>query len=111
MRGGAGGGAHGKWLYISYTYNYGSELAPETETQFREDITNFLNLLQEEGVVWREHMDDEQFGHDFWLTRNGHGAGFWDRGLGELGQVLTKWAKTFGDCDLYVGDDNLVHIF
>src|SRR5690606_5349913 len=22
---------------------------------------------------------DERFGHDFWLTRNGHGAGFWDR--------------------------------
>lgn len=21
----------------------------------------------------------EQAGHDFWLTRNGHGAGFWDR--------------------------------
>jgi hypothetical protein len=24
---------------------------------------------------------DEQAGHDFWLTRNGHGAGFWD-GMG-----------------------------
>lgn len=21
----------------------------------------------------------EQAGHDFWLTRNGHGTGFWDR--------------------------------
>jgi len=21
----------------------------------------------------------EQLGHDLWLTRNGHGAGFWDR--------------------------------
>src|ERR1700728_2526765 len=23
---------------------------------------------------------DAQNGHDFWLTRNGHGTGFWDRG-------------------------------
>lgn len=23
--------------------------------------------------------DDERAGHDFWLTRAGHGAGFWDR--------------------------------
>ena len=43
-----------------------------------------------------------QAGHDFWLTRNGHGAGFWDRGLGALGDKLTDAAKTFGSCDLYV---------
>jgi hypothetical protein len=34
------------------------------------------------------------FGHDFWLTRQGHGVGFWDRKeLGkELGQALTDAA-------------------
>lgn len=26
-----------------------------------------------------EHIEPERFGHDFWLTRAGHGAGFWDR--------------------------------
>lgn len=26
-----------------------------------------------------DYTGDERFGHDFWLTRNGHGAGFWDR--------------------------------
>src|ERR1700674_4314854 len=25
-----------------------------------------------------ESSIDEMAGHDFWLTRNGHGAGFWD---------------------------------
>lgn len=48
-------------------------------------------------------------GHDFWLTRNGHGAGFWDRGLGELGDRLTKASKTFGGVDLYLGDDEQVY--
>ena len=37
------------------------------------------------------------FGHDFYLTREGHGTGFWDRGLGELGEYLTKIAKTYGE--------------
>jgi hypothetical protein len=48
-------------------------------------------------------------GHDFWLTRNGHGAGFWDRGLGELGERLTRASKAYGSCDLYVGDDGKVY--
>lgn len=51
----------------------------------------------------------ERFGHDFWLTRNGHGAGFWDRGLGELGDRLTAAAKAYGTVDLYVGDDGRAH--
>lgn len=36
-------------------------------------------------------------GHDFALTRNGHGAGFWDRGYGPVGDALTDAAKAFGD--------------
>jgi hypothetical protein len=51
-----------------------------------------------------------QAGVDFWLTRNGHGAGFWDRGLGEVGNQLTRDAKSFGSCDLYRGDDNLIYV-
>lgn len=37
------------------------------------------------------------FGHDFYLTREGHGAGFWDRGLGDLGDYLTGIAKSYGE--------------
>jgi hypothetical protein len=52
--------------------------------------------------VWRDVWDDAQAGHDFWLTRNGHGAGFWDRGHGELGKRLSEACKPYGSCDLYV---------
>lgn len=38
-------------------------------------------------------------GHDLWLTRSGHGTGFWDRGLGELGDRLTEAAKSYGSPD------------
>ena len=41
-------------------------------------------------------------GHDFWLTRNRHGAGFWDRGLDALGERLGAAAKARGTVDLYV---------
>jgi hypothetical protein len=55
-------------------------------------------------------MDPTQAGHDFWLTRNRHGAGFWDRGLGERGKRLTDAAHAHGSCDLYVGDDGKVWV-
>ena len=48
-------------------------------------------------------------GHDFWLTRNGHGAGFWDRGLGKRGNRLSGSAKACGTQDVYLGDDKLIY--
>jgi len=56
-----------------------------------------------------EGLDPEQCGHDFWLTRNGHGAGFWDRGLEELGDKLSEACRPYGECYLYVGDDGEVY--
>ena len=44
-------------------------------------------------------MSPEQAGHDFWLTREGHGAGFWDRGLGRIGEHLTEAAHAYGSFD------------
>ena len=53
---------------------------------------------------------DEQAGHDFWLTRNSHGAGFWDGDWGEeYGNRLTEAAKAFGECSLYLGDGGLIY--
>lgn len=53
--------------------------------------------------------DDERHGADFWLTRNGHGAGFWDRGYGRIGDELTRAAKAHGGADWYLGDDGNVY--
>lgn len=41
-------------------------------------------------------------GHDFWLTQNGHGAGFWDGDWPVYGDRLTKLSKTAGELSLYV---------
>lgn len=54
----------------------------------------------------------ERAGHDFWLTRNGHGAGYWDRD--ELPQrtrdALTAWAHGMGEVSAYLGDDGKVYL-
>jgi hypothetical protein len=62
-------------------------------------------------VDWGYSHEDklEQFGHDFWLTRNRHGAGFWDRGLGSLGDALSELAHVAGQqsaCEV----DGLVYL-
>jgi hypothetical protein len=53
--------------------------------------------------------DLEHAGHDFWLTRNGHGTGFWDRGMGELGGRLADAAGLYGEVYVYKGTDGLVY--
>lgn len=40
-------------------------------------------------------------GHDFWLTRNHHGVGFWDRGMGRVGDALTQACNGYREIDLY----------
>jgi hypothetical protein len=34
--------------------------------------------LRNAGYLTESGLDPSQAGHDFWLTRNRHGAGFWD---------------------------------
>src|SRR5687768_2848375 len=34
-------------------------------------------------------LSPDYCGHNLWLTIMGHGAGFWDRGLGDIGDKLT----------------------
>lgn len=91
---------------LDANYDLG-DISPELAASMMSDCENFVATnnadLQESG------QSSEQIGHDFWLTRNHHGAGFWDRGLGEVGEHLTKAAQVFPEVDLYVGDDGKVY--
>ena len=87
----------------------GMLLASETLDAFLADCGAFLGEIDELGLPWRDEIEWEALGHDLWLTRNGHGAGFWDRDLGELGDALTEAAKRQGSRDLYIGDDGLIY--
>lgn len=50
-------------------------------------------------------------GHDMWLNRNGHGCGFWDRGLGDVGEALSEACHKIGERWIEVGDDGKLHGF
>ena len=85
--------------------NYGpSDLAPETRRQMFLDAASFYkaNLM--------DFDDPGRAGHDFWLTRNQHGAGFWDGDYPEPQATrLTKAAQAYGEFDLYIGDDDRIY--
>lgn len=88
------------------------DLSDDSRAEMRSDCENFLGDLKDSDATasWSEHWSPEQLGHDFWLTRNGHGAGFWDRGRGTLGDDLTAVCKPYGTQDLYVGDDGKLYV-
>jgi hypothetical protein len=48
-------------------------------------------------------------GIDYFYTRNHHGVGFWDRGLGEKGQLLSDAAHKAGEHEIYLGDDKKIY--
>jgi hypothetical protein len=88
--------------------NYGPEDFAESVAEDMQ--AELLAFVREAG----ELLDDvapEMAGHDFWLTRNRHGAGFWDRGYPkDIGDRLTDIAHGYGESYLYVGDDSLVYV-
>ena len=83
-----------------------ADLAPEALASIKEDCRDF----QEANAADLEEIDDHQAGVDFWLTRNRHGAGFWDRGHGPKGDRLTAAAHAYGESDAYLGDDGLIYV-
>lgn len=85
------------------------DFAPETITRMESDCLLFYTL----GNL--EDMTNEQLkkaGHHFLLTRNRHGAGFWDGDWPEpQATTLTELAHTFLESDLYLGEnDNLIYL-
>ena len=53
--------------------------------------------------------DTAMAGHDFWLTRNGHGAGFWSRDLrSDVAERLSRISEAMGNCDLYLTDEKTI---
>jgi hypothetical protein len=71
------------------------------------DLAEYYRLRSEQ-LRPGEASAEEHAGHDFWLTRNGHGTGFWDREVGPVGERLTEACKQFGEEWVYLGDDGTI---
>lgn len=98
-------------------------LAPDAAVLALADCARFMHTVGADALIAYERAggDLAQLGHDFWLTRNRQGAGFWDRenletegvyaGKGQtLGEYLTECAQSFGERALISGDDGLLHL-
>lgn len=85
----------------------GHDLSDISEDAVKSAIYDCDSFREPAGDMLTE-WSDEQAGHDFWLTRNGHGAGFWARGW-KFGDELSELARSFGEVCLYVGDDGRIH--
>ena len=87
-----------------------SDIADETLATMRADCEKFqadnADLLARyyDELPRTEWSPQAQAGHDFWLSRNGHGAGFFDREA----DALQAKAEAWGGFDLYVGDDGKI---
>ncbi len=89
--------------------NYGpDDIDSSALAEMRKDCEDFISFNLED--LNATGGSAAQHGHDFWLTRNRHGAGFWDRGYGAVGDRLSKAAKVYGGCDVYVGDDGRLYV-
>jgi hypothetical protein len=104
------------WSSVNHDDALGESLEGyELATVTHNDMLNTCRLWTDANIELldaaceRDGYTIERAGHDFWLTQNHHGAGFWDRGLGDIGARLTDAAHLEGSVDLYVGDDGEVY--
>lgn len=110
------------WSSNDESDDYGGNPLDDNFTIDDIDATTLANLVAECARFQLEHAADieavyngchnprswveAQFGHDFWLTRNGHGCGFWDGDYPEeMGERLTAASKAYGEVYLYVVGD------
>ena len=98
-----------------------AEPSPELLARIRTDWISFkeklqhLNFEPNEAIAMILHPENEgdpwhQVAHDFVMTRNHTGVGFWDGDwLQPWGKTLTDLCLQAGELELYIGDDNLIY--
>jgi hypothetical protein len=89
----------------------------ESLERAKEDCDDFFDQAYDKGLIDRAHRfaDDSRIAHDFWLTRRGHGAGFWDGDYkddtDDVGTPLSELAGTFSECcGVFIGEDGRLDI-
>lgn len=78
--------------------NEDMDFTREFKTQAYSACYHFEDAANKLGIDVRQYSP-EQLGHDLWLTRNGHGAGFWDRDF-EHKDIFTALARAQGAHDV-----------
>jgi len=93
--------------------NYGfGDIHPDTLQEMVNDCEQFQRENADDIATWEssQYTAAEMAGHDFWLTREGHGAGFWDGDWDDaVGKRLTIASERFGEFGLCVGDHGQIY--
>lgn len=80
------------------------DLPSDVHTEMCNDCESFFD----ENWQYLTMVSPDMAGHNFALSRNGHGAGFFDTPY-EYADELHRSAKAHGTFGLYVGDDGKLH--
>lgn len=75
-------------------YDVDAFMGADYRIKLTSELSKFWDIAK--NLFTREEIDNGAIEHDFFLTRNGHGAGFWD-GNYECGDELTAIAEGFGE--------------
>lgn len=102
-----------------------ADFTDEARRAAEEDCKAFLDLLDEVEIDEDRTLFDcadslqglDRIDHDFWLTRNGHGAGFWDGDYADreadedFGDLLTSIVKdNFSECNVWADGEGGVYL-
>ena len=83
-----------------------ADFADEAKRQIVKDCLTFIEDVPEFDTAYGYEI--ESMGHDFWLTRNGHGSGFWDGDWPEKeGVYYTKLSEKAGISAVYLSRGKL----
>lgn len=91
-----------------------NEISTELMTRITQECLTFQSqadgLIVGENCHYKGCLTAEYAGHDFWLTRNGHGCGYTDGDWAEPAATkLYELSKSFGMMEVYLGDDGKVY--
>lgn len=75
----------------------------DAQNTIRNEVIEFITANADDCKEFVDGRTWTQVGIDFSLTRNRHGAGFWDRGAGDVGTRLTEAAHPYGEQHVYIG--------
>lgn len=79
------------------------DVDPSVLRKAKSDCEDFQRINA--GDLDEYSRDDEYAGHDFYLTREEHGTGFWDRGEGAVGDRLAAAARVWGEAPAVWSED------
>lgn len=81
------------------------ELSQQAKTVSHDDCKKFYSK------VCHLELNPEQLGHDFWMTRNRHGVGFWDGDYSEKNEtILMDAVSEFKEVYVYPNDYGFLSI-